>query len=322
MSEFKLPNPKDKSGKILGFGLLGIAGLAFYSYILPWLLTVVWGTVELITAGAILTVLLMIVSSKKFWKRLSIILSALGELAFGWFVEMNPWAILDAQLSSAEDDREKLKIECQRLKAQDDKLTTQLKDENDNMVVASKKIELCKRKLSQNPADEEVGYQLEAATNDFSNSKDFIDSVSPIATDIRRLVAQADKAYMKSGFALENSRNKLRKQRAAYDAVTTGSNAMKRALRAFTGDSEMNKAADIALNKLKTEISEKIGVIKDSIQATSRLMNEKDLNDAAKVSLAAEQIDQLNIDAKFDYVAQVGDLGAKLPTPVRAKWLE
>lgn len=322
MADFKLPDPKKTSGKILGVALLGVLGLITYSYLLPWLLTIVWGTVELAIGVVAAGLLLAIITSKKFWRRCSIILSALGELAFGWFIEMNPFGILEAQLSQSEEDRQELKKQCEKLKAQDEKLSTQLATENDAMKLAAQKVELCKQKLHTTPTDEEVSYQLEAAGNDFTNSKDFIDKVGPIAGDIKRLVTFADKAYRKSGYALQNARNTLTKQRATFDAVTTGSNAMKKALRAFTGDPEMNKAGAIALDKLREDIAQKVGVIKNSIQLTSQIMNERDLNDAAKVSLAADQVEQLNIDSTFDYVAQISDNG-KIPVAVVSgnKWL-
>lgn len=321
MAEFKLPDPKNVSGKVLGMALLGVLGLVTYSYILPWLNTIVWGTVQLALGVFSAGVLGYILLSKKFWKRLGIILSALGELAFGWFIEMNPFAILEAQLSQSEDDREQLRKQCEKLKAQDDKLAGQLTDENQNMSLAAKKMTLCKEKLQIAPGDEEIGYQLEAASNDYTNSKDFIDKVSPISGDIKRLVSFADKAYRKSGYALSNARNTLSKQRATYEAVTTGSNAMKKALRAFTGDTEMNKAGTLALEKLRTDIAAKVGIIKNSIQLTSQIMNEKDLNDAAKVSLAADQVEKLNIDATFDYVAQLQELPGKVPVSQGNKWL-
>lgn len=320
MADFQLPDPKKTSGKVLGIGLLAAAGLAFYAYILPWLLTIVWGTAELI-AGAIVTgILLAIVTSKKFWRRCNIILSALGELAFGWFINMNPFSILMAQVSSKEKDREDLFEQCKKLKAQDDKLTTQLEEENSAMQLAVKKIQMCKEKLASNPTDEDTAYQLESASNDFTNSKDFIDKVGPIQRDIKRLVVFADKAYRKSGFALQNAKNTITKQRAAYDAVTTGSNAMKKALRAFTGNPEMNKAADMALAKLRDDISQKIGAITQCIQATSVAMNERDLNDAAKVALAADKAETIDINT-FDYVAALPDSN-RMAVPVTAnKWL-
>ena len=303
MPEYKLPDPKKGAGKVLGLGLLVGGGLLFYYYLLPFLLTIVWGTVQLAIGAIVAGILLYILFSPKFWKRTGIILEALGELLFRGFIEMNPFTIMELQINRSEKDREDLKVQIERLKGQEDKLNQDLIAEQKNFELAAEKMTLCQKKIERNPNDYEAPMELESATNDWSNSKTFIESVTPVHKDIKNLVTILDKAYRKSEYALKDARNTVRKQRATYEAVTAGSGAMKKALRAFTGDPEVNKAAGIALEALKRDISNKIGTIKNSIELTSRLMNERDLNDAAKVSLALKQAETL--DADFQVVSTV-----------------
>lgn len=321
MSEFKLPDPKKNSGRILGLGLLGAAGLAVWYYLVPFLAAMAWNTVSLIVAVAVGAFLLMILLSPTFWKRMDIILQALGNLLFGWFVEMNPFNILEIQLQNSEKDRAELLEQKKKLEGQDVSLKQQLDEQDVIMRQAAKKMELCRDRLRANPVDEDMGFQLEAASNEFTNSKDFIEKVAPIRNDISRLIKFADKAYKKSGYALQNARSTLQTQRAAYKAVTAGQNAMTRALKAFSGDPEMNNAADIALRKLKEDIADKIGTIKTCIAETSAIMNTRDLNDAAKVALAADNVEQLNIDQKFDYSSTLQDAG-HIQNPTGNKWLQ
>lgn len=322
MADFQLPDPKKTSGKVLGLGILGALGLVVWYYLVPILAVMAWNTVSLAIAAILVGVIGSILISPKFWKRMNIILESLGNILFGWFIEMNPFTILELQLDKAEEDRKELFKHAGKLKAQESKLNEQLNAENEIMTISAKKMELCRNKLKSNPQDEQAGYDLESCSTDFTNSKDFIDKVGPVAGDISRLVEFADKAYRKSGYALKNAKSTVQKQRATYDAVTAGSSAMKKALRAFSGDPEMNKAGDIALNKLKADIADKIGTIKNCISETSKLMNERDLNDAAKVAIAADKVEQLNIDSSFDYVADVQMTG-KIPATINQsnKWL-
>lgn len=303
MAQYTLPDPKKGAGKLLGLLILGGFGLLFYSFILPFLLTIVWGTVQLAIGAIVAGILLAIVTSKKFWVRTGIILEALGELLFRGFVEMNPFVIMEIQVDRAEKNREDLKIQIEKLKGQDDKLNQDLIAERKNIELSAEKMDLCKKRVAKNPNDYEAVLELESATNDWSNSKTFVESVTPVHSDIKSLVTILDKAYRKSEYSLKDARNTIRKQRATYEAVTTGSSAMKKALRAFTGDPEVNKAASMALEALKKDISNKIGTIKNSIELTSRLMNERDLNDAAKVSLALKQAEI--IDADFEVLSSV-----------------
>lgn len=322
MSEFKLPDPKKNAGRFMGLVVLGGVGLLAWYYLVPFLLTMVWNTVSLAIGAIVAGLLAMILLSPKFWKRMSIIFQVLGSMLFGLFIQMNPFAILELQLQRFAKDRDELFRQAGKLKAQEASLSQQLEEENLVMTRAAKKMELVREQINRKPGDEELGYQLEAASNEFTNSKDFIDKVSPVKNDISRLVKFADKAHRKSGFALDNARTSLQKQRAAYEAVTAGQSAMTKALRAFSGDPEVNNAADIALRELKNNIADKIGTIKNCIAETSKLMNERDLNDAAKVAMAADNIEQLNIDQKFDYVATLEHKG-DIQTPVgQNKWLE
>lgn len=319
MGDFKLPDPKKSTGRFLGLGLLGAGGLAVWYYLVPFLAAMAWNTVSLIVALAVGGVLLTILLSKTFWRRLNIILQALGNLLFGWIIEMNPFNILELQLQQSEKDREELFKQMGKLRAQEASLNEQLEKEEDALRFASEKMKLCQERRAKNPLDEEAGYLLEQATNEYTNSQDFIQKVGPVRNDISRLVTFADKAHIKSGYALENARNSLRKQRAMYDAVSTGQSAMTKALRAFSGDSEMNNAADIALRKLKVDIADKIGTIKNCIAETSKVMNTQDLNDAAKVSMAVKNVQQLDVD-KLDVITF--DAGQIQTPSTNNKWLD
>lgn len=301
MAEFKLPDPKKTYGKVTGMLLLGGFGLAFYYFLLPILLTIVWGTVQLVVGFVVLLFLLYILLNPTFWKRCKIILDALGEMIFSKFVEMNPFVIMELQIDKSDEDRKQLQIQCEKLKGQEAKLRQSLNEEKEALELAAKKIELLKPRIASNPSDFEAPMQLESATNDWSNSNDYITKVLPVHSDIVQLIIILDKAYVKSGYALKDARNTIKKQRATYEAVTTGDQAMKKALRAFTGDPELNKAGDIALEALKKDISNKVGAIKNSIKLTTEIMNERDLNDAAKISLAVQKAQQ--IDASFEVVS-------------------
>jgi hypothetical protein len=289
----------------MGLGVLAVLGLVTYAYILPFLNKVVWGTAQLAIGIGVASVLLYILTSKKFWVRTRMIIDTLGEILFSKFIEMNPFTILQLQLDKAEKDREDLLSQNKLLQGQQSKLSGQLEESKTNMRISAQEVEICQKRLRANPQDEDAALALETATITFNNSKDFVDTVQPIYSDIGKLVTFTEKAYRKSGNALKNARTTIIMQKAKYDAVTAGSSAMKKALRAFTGDPEMNKAGSIALEKLRTDIANKVGVIRTTIKATSDIMNERDLRDAAKVNLATQTVESLNIDSSLDYTPSV-----------------
>jgi hypothetical protein len=313
-SNFELPkwDAKKTWGTIMAVIILGGLAVLFYIYILPFLLTMVWGTVQLVIGIAIALVLLMILTNPKFWRGIRYFSEAVAQATLGWAIEMNPWNILNLQVEEAEKDREQLKIHGEKLKAQESSLQLQLEENERNLRQAQAEVKICQAKLQKNPDDFDTQLALETSATNFNNAKDFIDSVKPVENDVRNLVVFADKAYRKSGVALLNSKNTIKIQKAKYDAVTTASATMSKAMKAFTGNTDLNSDADRAIQKIREDVANKIGGIKSAIQITSQAMNAQDLKDAAKVSIAAQTATQLDVDKTFNYSDSIQSSAAKI----------
>jgi len=299
-------------GTIMMLVILAGLGLLFYMYILPFLLSVVWGTVQLIAGIAVAIVLLMILTNAKFWRGIRYFSEAVAQGTLGWAIEMNPWNILNLQIEEAEKDREQLRIHGEKLKAQESSLQLQLEENEKNLRQAQEEVKICQMRLQKNPDDFDTQLALETSATNFNNAKDFIDSVKPVENDVKNLVIFADKAYRKSGVALLNSKNTVKIQKAKYDAVTTASATMGKAMKAFTGNTELNSDADTAIQKIRQDVANKIGGIKSAIQITSQAMNAQDLKDAAKVSIAAQTATQLDVDRTFNYSDSIQSSAAKI----------
>jgi hypothetical protein len=204
-------------------------------------------------------------------------------------------------VDAAAEDRQDLLDQGKKLKGQQANLQQQLSKYDTKMRLAKEKITIVQKDIVKNPEDDDAQGQYQTATSDFTSAQSFIEKVKPISNDIDRLVLFADKAYKKSGYALQAARTEIETEKAAYDAVTAGASAMQKAMKAFTGRSDLNEDAEKAMAYLRNNVSNKIGVIKSAIQVTSNLMSEQDLNDAAKVSLAAKTAEKFDIDKQLPY---------------------
>lgn len=311
--ELKNLDPQKTWGTIMTVIILCGLALLFYMFILPFLLSVVWGTVQLIIGIAVAIVLLMIFTNPKFWRGIRYFSEAIAQGVLGWAIEMNPWNILNMQIEQAEKDRDQLRIHGEKLKAQQSSLQLQLEDNEKMMRQSQEEVRICQATLQKNPNDFDTQLALETSSTNFNNSKDFIDGVKPVANDVDKLVAFADKAYRKSGVALMNSKNTIKIQKAKYDAVTTASATMGKAMKAFTGNTDLNNDADKAIQKIREDVASKIGSIKSAIEITSQVMNSQDLRDAAKVSMAAATANKMNVDSAFDYSDSVQSSSGQLP---------
>ena len=302
-SDFSLPKWDSKriSTAFIGIVLLCGLGFLFYTFILPWLLTIVWGTVQLIIGVVVAVFLLGIVTSGKFWRGMHYLCEGIARWTLGLVIEMNPFNILYLQVENAEKEREQLKIQGDKLKAQQQSLMMQVDDNNKTMQQSAAEIKILKDRLAKSPDNFDSQLQLQTSSTNFTNAKEFIDQVNPLLNDINKLVDFTDKAYKKSGVELLNAKNTIKIRKATYDAVTTGSMAMKKAMSAFFGKSALNNDADKALEVLRNDIAKKIGTIKSAISITNDVMNQNDLRDAAKISLAAQTALKFETDANYDY---------------------
>ncbi|MEJ7828367.1 MAG: hypothetical protein WKF91_09235 [Segetibacter sp.] len=320
-SNFELPKGDAKKtwGTIMTVAILGALAVLFYIYVLPFLLSVVWGTVQLVIGIAIAIVLLMVLTNRKFWRGIRYFSEAIAQGTLGWAIEMNPWNILNLQVEEAEKDREQLRIHGEKLKGQETSLKLQLEENEKNLRQAQAEVKICQAKLQKNPDDFDTQLALETSATNFNNAKDFIEGVKPVENDVKNLVVFADKAYRKSGVALLNSKNTIKIQKAKYDAVTTASATMSKAMKAFTGNTDLNSDADKAIQKIREDVANKIGGIKSAIQITSQAMNAQDLKDAAKVSMAAQTATQLDVDKTFNYSDSIQASASNIATPGSGK---
>src|SRR5882762_8786106 len=119
-SNFSLPrwDAKKISGVFMACVLVAGLGFLFYAYILPFLLKVVWGTVQLAIGAVVAFVLLMVLTNKKFWRGLGYFCEAIAQWTLGFAIEMNPWNILYSQVEHSEKDRAELYKQGEKLKAQ------------------------------------------------------------------------------------------------------------------------------------------------------------------------------------------------------------
>lgn len=323
-NNFNVPkwDAKSVSGKFIMMAILGGIGLLVWSKIVPLLVNVVWNTVNLAVGLVVGGFVIYTISSKKFWRALKYLSEGISQWTLGAVIEMNPFLILYNRVERAEKDREDLREQAEKLKAQQADLEAQVTENEQIVRDSSSEIKVAQRKLQQSPGDFDMQLALETSTTNYANATDFVNSVKPLYIDITALVAYADKAYRKSGSALQNAKSTIKAQKAKYDAVTTGSNAMKKAMRAFVGDPDLNNDADLALEKLRKDISGKIGGIKQAIQITSQFMNQQDLRDAGKVQQAIDSVNTVNMDQTFGKTEEATPIGAVPMTNKFAEYLK
>src|SRR5690349_8366892 len=292
--------PKNVATTIIGIALFAGIGYAFVTFILPWLITITWSMINLVIGGIVLGFLLMLFTSKKFWRALKYFSEFIANYTIGLAIELNPFAILQAKIEQGYDDRNTLYKQAAKLKGKQSELM-------DKLSAKEKELQLNVQKVKILQSENRSSRQIDLYANNVLRCREYIDNVTPIVGDLNKLITFADAAYDESGIMLEDAKLDLEAKKDLYYSVTTGLSAVTSAMKAFKGDDELNQDAEKALAILKVQIGEKIGHIKSAIDVTSRFMDDKVLEDKAKSAQAIELINQFNMDSDFNYTQNALD---------------
>jgi hypothetical protein len=296
--------PKNLATAIIGLSLAVGLGYGFLTYVLPWLVKVTWSLVNLVIGGVVCGFLLMLVSSRKFWRALRYLSEFIANYSIGLIIELNPFSILQIKIDQGYKDRDTLYRQSGRLKGKQSELMERLKDKEEEL-----KLNIQKVKILQNESGNKR--QIDLYANNVMRCREYIDNVTPIVGDLNKLIGFADAAYEESGIMLEDAKLDLEAKKDLYYSVTTGLSAVTSAMRAFKGDDELNRDAEKALALLKERIGEKIGHIKAAIDVTSRFMDDKVLEDKARSAQAIELINQFDPGKDFHYAGPAIAKGAE-----------
>ena len=286
--------PKNIATAVVGLCFAAGLTFVFLTYVLPWLVNVVWNTVNLVIGGVVLGFLLLLVTNKKFWRTLKYLSEFIANYTLGLAIELNPFNILQAKIDQGYKDRDTLYKQAAKLKGKQSELMSKLQEKEKELKLNAQKVKIIQ---SETPGNR----QIDLYANNVIRNQEYIDNVTPIVGDLNKLVKFADMAYEDSGIMLEDAKLDLEAKKDLYYSVTTGLSAVSSAMRAFKGDDGLNQDAERALAILKQRIGEKIGNIKSAIDVTSKFMDDRVLEDKAKSAQAIELIDKFNLNNDFNY---------------------
>lgn len=268
--------------------LLGVLGLAVYVKLLPFLITLVWGTTELIVGGSILAALLYVITSKGTWRRLGYFSDKVAKLLTIWLIEWDEFIIQENAIKEAKKKRQEIARHAETLFGQ----------------VAEKDAELEiaeRRKRDAKGAVEELQLQgltaedveLRSYANEFSRQQEFIETISPLREQIENLAKLCQKVYKETGEKIKDAEQELDVQKSRLKSLTAGEKAMRNALNIFAGENPDVKLAEAVV---KQKIGEKIGSIRNTLDIINPIMNQGALKNTVRVKEALRQLNAVNAD--------------------------
>src|SRR3982751_3277767 len=134
--------PKNLATTVVGLSLTAGLTYGFLTFVLPWLVTVTWNLINLAIGGVILGFLLMIITSKKFWRGLKYFSEFIANYTIGIAIELNPFNILQAKIDQGYSDRQTLFQQSAKLKGEQSELSDKVKEKEKELQLNAQKVKI------------------------------------------------------------------------------------------------------------------------------------------------------------------------------------
>ncbi len=298
IKQYKLPDNKKTTAQVFMLILLGLGGFGFLTYALPWLKTVTWNLVSLGIGGVVLFFLFLLLTNKKFWISLNLLVENLCELLLGWAIKMDYFLILRDELVKAEKANEELNKHNIIVNGKKIEIADKLKNNDSELKLAFSKKELCERTLVNNPNDNIAQNTLEETLSIITSNKEYADTMKPIYNDLVKLEDYTRQAYERGVLDLKIAKRDLEKKKDLFETVKVANNAINKAWAVFKGK-EINSESEKALDMLRKDIALKIGNIQNGIKITSKVMDSKNLESASKLQTTLKELAGIDISEGY-----------------------
>lgn len=302
-------DPKNVVITIVGAAIICGLFYLFATYIMPWLITVTWDLVNLTIGIVVLGILLIIFTSKKFWRSIKYLSELIGRYTLGLVIEMNPFNILEMKIERAVKDRDALKNAGNRVSGKKIELESKIRNKKGDLTNTIRQAEALKEKAKRSLKDGNeteatlyaADYEVQAAK--VTQLRDYIESLTPIVQDLGFLETHYKKVYRLCGTRIEISRNELELGRDRYESVMSGAGVAKAAWKAIVGNDELNQDAEAALNAIQRKVSNSLAEMKNTMDLTNDIIRSVERDNFTRAKEGMDIIKKMEQDNLSEYVA-------------------
>jgi hypothetical protein len=294
-------SPGGKHGTIIFLLVLGV--LAYF--IEPYLIKVVWNTVNFIIGASAVVVLWFIVTNRALRLRLITLWDLLMRMTTWHIFKIDPFIIAEDDIKFMEKERENMSDLSTQVGAQKEEIGSKLKDKQDTYNHLGQKGKVAER---QGMNDELSDISLE-----MKDIQEYINALMPMYKDLAMADDFLAKAYKNTGRTVANAKRKLELSKDLYSSVTRTSRALGAVQRFFNGDPERNLMKEQAADMLRKDISMKLASMKKAVRISSEFMKSIDLEKATYQQEGIKMLENFDPDKVFEL---------QLPNPTSAETIK
>ncbi len=279
--------PGGKFGIFAGIGILGLIGF----YVMPFLTTVVWNTLNFGIAMACLALFIYAVTNRKLRLSLFYFYEILMKKLVGVVIELDPFIIAEDYLGDMVEQREKLYQQSVEVDAQKEKINMKIKEKKDEINKLMTKAQVAK--------DKNMLPELGNATRQIGRLDEYIAQLTPIHDNLLRIGDYLTKIHKNSAYLIEDAKNELELKKDLYKSVTSGNQALNSALKIFKGDPEKKLLVEQSMEYLKEDIAGKLANMKKAIGYSADFMQSIDLDNATYEKEGLKLLESVNPDSGY-----------------------
>lgn len=280
------PGKLAKNGMTIAFlAIIAVVGIMAVHYILPYLIDIVWGTLELAVGGIIGIVIFSFCVAQ--WKNFRLWNEMMANKVFDNIVSKAPFMMQEKKISRAEQDIDKMITEKEKIRGTYVNLITKLNKNKQAFEEAAAGIVLARQQNRKDMESSAVSAQIRA--------QNYITAVEPVAKNIKFLIDFVDDASKVLKRRLKDSKADLEQNRDIYESVTAGAKGLLHLREAIVGDVQLNSDAERATVAAGRAIALSIGQITTSMEIIQEFTSNANFEDASKVLAARTKLEQLQI---------------------------
>jgi len=243
--------------------LFGLLGGVFYWKILPILLTMVWGTVQLVGGAIVLWILYFMLTNRTLRLNLLLFWDILMKYTIGLAWNWDPFVAAERRIKTAKRDREEID-------RQNDAVGKELQS---TVSIIEEAIEekatnfrLAEEAKSNGPA---YDGERQVALANIGFAEDRINELTPVKELLEKVYAQLTQIYRDSEVTIRTMEARLKSDKIKYGAIMSSGQAFASAIKFFKGNPEEIFAAEQMAIRTKDQISQQLYGMKKNLQLSN-----------------------------------------------------
>lgn len=319
--------PEGKVGIIVLAGMILVGGVAFWSTIVPWLVTMMADTLHLVylTIGVVAT--LLVVTNKSFQYRVGLGFRLIMRYFTGIFVELNPIAIAEDHVQQMKKRQNITEEQIQTVNGQIQLLKNTIaknKQDFDKNIGMARTAQ--QRASSTQDAEERLRMEFQKARTARAASRLEQSNMTyqEILTKLQTIYKWLTNLSIHSQFFIDDTEDAVKQAKIKSKAVGSAFSAMRTALAIFKGNPDENEIYDLAMEKLANDTSIQLGMMEDIQRVSQNFIDTIDLQNGSVQTLALEKLEQyeqklLTEGAPEANILITEQVPAKEPAKLKAK---